>query len=157
MVWACPGRSRSGAGPETDWPRLLVMASTNSRKAKRDTSDVPRRLTRSEIASLRRDMKESSDWADRELERRYAQKEAKARSGRKQARPWNRITGKPLLATYWPNTNRPTASRIAWSISFRRSEWTLRRFSEMIGLVGAENRVYGKLGLLEAILIMGMA
>ena len=59
------------------------MASTNALKAKRDTSDVPRRLTRSEIAALRRDMKESSDWAKKELERRYAQKEAKARSGRK--------------------------------------------------------------------------
>ena len=53
------------------------MASTNSHKAKRETSDVPRLLTRSEIASLRRDMKESSDWIDKELERRYAQKEAK--------------------------------------------------------------------------------
>ena len=42
------------------------------------TSDVPRLLTRSEIASLRRDMKESGDWADKELERRYAQKEAKS-------------------------------------------------------------------------------
>ena len=59
------------------------MASTNSHKAKRDTSDVPRLLTRSEIASLRRDMKESSDWAKKELDRRYAQKEAKAQSGRK--------------------------------------------------------------------------
>ena len=59
------------------------MASTNSPKAKRDTSDVPRRLTRCEIASLRRDMKEASDWADKELERRYAQKEAKARSRQK--------------------------------------------------------------------------
>ena len=58
------------------------MASTNSPKVKRDTSDVPRLLTRSEIASLRRDMKESSDWAKKELKRR-AQKEAKARSGRK--------------------------------------------------------------------------
>ena len=53
------------------------MASTNSHKAKRETSDVPHLLTRSEIASLRRDMKESSDWIDKELERRYAQKEAK--------------------------------------------------------------------------------
>ena len=59
------------------------MALTNSPKAKWDTSDVPRLLTRSEIASLRRDMQEASDWADKELERRYAQKEAKARSGRK--------------------------------------------------------------------------
>ena len=58
------------------------MASTGLPKAKRDTSDVPRLLTRSEIAALRRDMKESSDWADKELDRRYAQKEAKARSGR---------------------------------------------------------------------------
>ena len=59
------------------------MASTNSHKAKRDTSDVPRRLTRAEIAALRRDMKESSAWLKEELDRRYAQKEAKARSGRK--------------------------------------------------------------------------
>ena len=59
------------------------MTSTNSPKAKRDTSDVPRLLTRAEIAALRRDMKESSDWAKKELARRHAQKEAKARSGRK--------------------------------------------------------------------------
>lgn len=59
------------------------MASTNSPKAKRDTSDVPRPLTRSEIASLRRDMKEASDWADKELDRLYPPKNAKARSGRK--------------------------------------------------------------------------
>ena len=59
------------------------MAPTNSHKAKRDTSDVPRLLTRSEIASLRRDMKESSDWADKELDRLYPPKEAKTRSGRK--------------------------------------------------------------------------
>ena len=59
------------------------MASTNSHKAQRDTSDVPRRLTRSEIAALRRDMKESSDWIDKELDRRYAQKEAKTQSGQK--------------------------------------------------------------------------
>ena len=59
------------------------MASTNSPKAKRDTSDVPRLLTRSEIASLRRDMKESSAWLKEELDRRYPPKEAKTRSGRK--------------------------------------------------------------------------
>ena len=46
------------------------MASTNSLKAKRDTSDVPRLLTRSEIASLRRDMKEASAWMRQELQRR---------------------------------------------------------------------------------------
>ena len=59
------------------------MVSKKSHRAREDTSDMPRLLTRSEIASLRRDMKEASDWADKELERRYAQKEAKARSGRK--------------------------------------------------------------------------
>ena len=59
------------------------MTSTNSPKAKRDTSDVPRRLTRSEIASLRRDMKEASDWADKELDRLYPPKEVKAQSERK--------------------------------------------------------------------------
>ena len=58
------------------------MASNNSGKAKRVTSDRPRLLMRSEIASLRRDVKESVIWAEAELKRR-AQKEAKARSGRK--------------------------------------------------------------------------
>ena len=58
------------------------MASTNSHKTKQDASDVPRLLTRSEIAALRRDMKEASDWADKELDRLYAQKEAKVQSGR---------------------------------------------------------------------------
>ena len=59
------------------------MTSTNSPKAKRDTSDVPRLLTRAEIAALRRDMKESSDWADKELDRLYPPKKAKTRSGPK--------------------------------------------------------------------------
>ena len=59
------------------------MALTNSPKAKRDASDVPRRLTRSEIAALRRDMKEASDWADKELDRLYPPKKAKTRSGPK--------------------------------------------------------------------------
>ena len=46
------------------------MALKNSRKAKRVTSDTPRLLTRAEIAALRREMKESSIWADAELKRR---------------------------------------------------------------------------------------
>ena len=46
------------------------MASTNSHKAKLDTADTPRLLTRSEIAALRRDVKESSIWAEAELKRR---------------------------------------------------------------------------------------
>ena len=51
------------------------MALKNSHKAKRVTSDGPRLLTRSEIESLKRDMKESVIWAEAELKRR-AQKSA---------------------------------------------------------------------------------
>ena len=51
------------------------MASTNSLKVKLDTSEQPRRLLPSEIASLRRDMKESSAWMRQELERRRMQAE----------------------------------------------------------------------------------
>ena len=52
------------------------MASTNSLKAKPDTSEQPRQLTQSEIASLRQDMKESSAWMRQELQRRREQREA---------------------------------------------------------------------------------
>ena len=58
------------------------MASTKSHKARQDTSDVPRLLTRSEMASLKRDMQESSAWMKEELDRRYPPKKAKARTGR---------------------------------------------------------------------------
>ena len=51
------------------------MASTNSLKVQPDTSEQPRRLMPSEIASLRRDMKESSAWMRQELERRRMQAE----------------------------------------------------------------------------------
>ena len=55
------------------------MASTNSHKAKRDTSDLPRLLTQSEKESLRQDMKASSDWARTELKRRReARRQCKA-------------------------------------------------------------------------------
>ena len=46
------------------------MASTNSHKAKLDTADTPRLLTRSGIAAPRRDVKESVIWAEAELKRR---------------------------------------------------------------------------------------
>ena len=52
------------------------MASTNSLKAKPYTSEQPRQLTQSEIASLRQDMKESSAWMRQELQRRREQREA---------------------------------------------------------------------------------
>lgn len=52
------------------------MALKNSHKAKRVTSDGPRLLTRSEIESLKRDMKESGAWMRAELKRRRAQKNA---------------------------------------------------------------------------------
>ena len=51
------------------------MASTNSHRVKLDTSNRPRRLTKSEKESLRQDMKESSAWARNELKRRRALKE----------------------------------------------------------------------------------
>ena len=54
----------------------LAMASTNSLKAKPDTSGQPRQLTQSEIASLRQDMKKSSAWMRQELQRRREQREA---------------------------------------------------------------------------------
>lgn len=56
------------------------MASTNSRKVKPDTSGQPHRLMPSEIASLRRDMKESSAWMRQELKRRRTQAEALRKS-----------------------------------------------------------------------------
>ena len=56
------------------------MASTNSHKAKLDTSNRPRRLTESEKESLRQDMKEASARARNELKRRRALKE---RTGQK--------------------------------------------------------------------------
>ena len=52
------------------------MASTNSLKAKPDTSEQPRQLTQAEIASLRQDMKESSAWMRQALQRRREQREA---------------------------------------------------------------------------------
>ena len=51
------------------------MASTHSHKVKRASADTPRLLTRSGIAALRRDVKESVIWAEAELKRR-AQKSA---------------------------------------------------------------------------------
>ena len=55
------------------------MASTNSLKAKPDTSNQPRQLPQSEVASLRQDMKESSAWMRQELKRRREQREALSR------------------------------------------------------------------------------
>lgn len=52
------------------------MTSTNSHKVKRATADTPRLLTRSGIAALRRDARESSAWIRAELKRRRAQKSA---------------------------------------------------------------------------------
>ena len=52
------------------------MASTNSHKAKRAIADTPRLLTRSGIAALGRDARESSAWMRAELKRRRAQKNA---------------------------------------------------------------------------------
>ena len=46
------------------------MALTNSHKAKRDTSHLPRLLTQSESESLQRDARESSAWMRAELKRR---------------------------------------------------------------------------------------
>lgn len=47
------------------------MGSTNSRKAKPAMCEPPRRLTPSEIASLRQEMKEASDWMSAEIQRRH--------------------------------------------------------------------------------------
>lgn len=59
--------------------RHLAMALTNSHKAKRDTSDLPRLLTQSESESLQRDAKESSAWMRTELKRqREARRQGKA-------------------------------------------------------------------------------
>ncbi|WP_419626198.1 hypothetical protein [Thiolapillus sp.] len=55
------------------------MALTNSHKAKRDTSDLPRLLTQSESESLQRDARESSAWMHAELKRRReARRQGKA-------------------------------------------------------------------------------
>ena len=55
------------------------MALTNSHKAKRCTSDLPRLLTQSESESLQRDASESSAWMRTELKRRReARRQGKA-------------------------------------------------------------------------------
>ncbi|XOZ32980.1 hypothetical protein ACMDCT_12255 [Halomonadaceae bacterium KBTZ08] len=46
------------------------MTSTNSHKAKQDTSGKHRRLTQSEIESLRQEMRHAGDWAKKELAKR---------------------------------------------------------------------------------------
>ena len=51
------------------------MASTNSHTQRPDISDGPRLLTRSELESLKQDMKEASAWARNELKRRRVLKE----------------------------------------------------------------------------------
>ncbi len=45
------------------------MTSNTSRKQKQDTSAPVRRLSRSEIESLRQEMKEADDWMKAELEK----------------------------------------------------------------------------------------
>jgi len=64
------------------------MASTDSLKAKLATSDPPRALTRFEIASLRHEMRISSDWMRKELKRRHKfqkqQKPAAPKAGHEQ-------------------------------------------------------------------------
>ena len=53
------------------------MVSKKSHRAREDTSDVPRLLTRSEMASLKRDMQRSSAWLKEELDHRYPPKKTK--------------------------------------------------------------------------------
>ena len=53
------------------------MVLKKSHRAREDTSDMPRLLTRSEMASLKRDMQRSSAWLKEELDRRYPPKKAK--------------------------------------------------------------------------------
>ncbi len=56
------------------------MALTNLPRQKRDTSELPRALTQSEIASLRQEMKVSISWAQAQM--RHLREQTNIRSQR---------------------------------------------------------------------------
>ena len=75
------------------------MVSKKSHRAREDTSDMPRLLTKSEMASLKQDMQRSSAWLKEELDRRYPPKQAKSHKAKRDTSDVPRLLTRSEIAS----------------------------------------------------------